>query len=267
MDSHNSNINQLKSRANLLANSYTKKWRRLEVLAICAFITVCGILINIIYELSESLTSSEAWIISILALFSGWIGADFCSGLVHWGADNWGTPETPFIGSGFIRPFRHHHLDPKEMCNHDFIELNGNLAMIVLPVIITIIFIDLNVSPWLNCYIRESVLSLVLWTCLTQQIHSWAHQDNTPLFIIALQRARLILSVKHHNQHHVPPHTSNYCITTGWLNPILESIHFFQGLEWMIYKLTGAIPYHKKINQHSTQLTSTEIEFHVKTKS
>jgi plasmanylethanolamine desaturase len=253
MDPHNSEIDPITVEANLLANSYTKGWRRLEILAICTFISVCGVLINMIYGLSESLTSPEIWTASILAFMSGWVGADLCSGLVHWGADNWGAPDTPFIGSGFIRPFRHHHLDPKEMCNHDFIELNGNLALVVLPVIIATIMIPLNVSPWLDCYVRGSILSLVLWTCLTQQIHSWVHQDNPPRVVTYLQRAHLILGVDHHNRHHLPPHTSNYCITTGWLNPILDIIQFFPRLEWMIHKLTGATPFHKLVDQQSHQ--------------
>src|SRR3982074_3292484 len=40
-----------------------------------------------------------------LALFVGFVAADFVSGFVHWAADSWGAPEWPIIGQALIRPF------------------------------------------------------------------------------------------------------------------------------------------------------------------
>ena len=53
---------------------------------------------------------------------------------------------------------------------------------------------------------------------------------------------RLIISFRQHAKHHQPPYVRNYCIAIGWLNPLLEGIRFWRGLEWLIWKLTGAVP-------------------------
>jgi hypothetical protein len=52
----------------------------------------------------------------------------------------------------------------------------------------------------------------------------------------------IILPRKHHRIHHVTPHETYYCITTGWLNYPLEKIKFWSQMELFIEKLTGAKP-------------------------
>ncbi|MEM6732794.1 MAG: fatty acid desaturase CarF family protein, partial [Myxococcota bacterium] len=49
---------------------------------------------------------------------------------------------------------------------------------------------------------------------------------------------------EHHEVHHTAPHTRNYCITCGVMNPVLERVRFFRFAERVLFLLTGAHPLH-----------------------
>jgi hypothetical protein len=68
-------------------------------------------------------------------------------------------------------------------------------------------------------------------TVATNQFHKWAHQDSPSAFARWLQRKRLVLEPQHHKRHHTQPFDMNYCITNGWLNPLLNRLKFFRRLE------------------------------------
>ncbi len=68
-------------------------------------------------------------------------------------------------------------------------------------------------------------------TVATNQFHKWAHQESPSSFARWLQRTRLILEPSHHRVHHTDPFDMHYCITNGWLNPLLNRLKFFRRLE------------------------------------
>lgn len=57
-----------------------------------------------------------------------------------------------------------------------------------------------------------------------------------------LQDNHVILPRRHHRIHHVSPHDTYFCITTGWLNWPLEKVHFWSTLELAIQRWTGHQP-------------------------
>jgi len=182
----------------------------------------------------------------LLTSLAGIISADFSSGLVHWAADTWGSVELPIVGKNFIRPFREHHIDPTAITRHDFIETNGdNYMLTVVPMAwVTYTFLFSSLSQindgygW-NCY----VILFAVFVSMTNQIHKWSHTySDLPKLVKYLQDYHVILPRLHHRIHHVSPHETYFCITTGWLNWPLEKVRFWNTLEWAIERCTSHQP-------------------------
>ena len=158
------------------------------------------------------------------------------SGTVHWIGDTLGHEGVPFLGPNFIRPFREHHVDQKAITRHDFTETNGNNCIIVIvPLVFAFLLMPDHESFWF--FSATFMAFLALFIVATNQFHKWAHADAPPAFAIPLQRWGLILSPRHHDIHHAAPHDKHYCITVGWMNPVLNGIRFFRAAEWVVARV------------------------------
>jgi len=179
------------------------------------------------------------WPLPVL-LLAALPAADFVSGFVHWFGDTWGDERTPFLGQPFIRPFRFHHAEPLNMLHSNFFTTNGDTALASLPYLAVPFAIPLD-HTW-GRIAAVFFCGIGVWGMWTSQFHMWAHMKSPPRVVAWLQQRRLILGPNHHWQHHKSPFTRNYCITTGWCDPILTRLRFFPTLEWGITKLTGIRP-------------------------
>ncbi len=168
--------------------------------------------------------------LTVLALFA-WVGADFVSGFVHFLADNFGSPQTPVFGKVFIHAFREHHVDPKAITRHSFIETNGANCLVSLP---PLIYVYLTTTPIADYWLRIGIALFLAGIFLTNQIHKWSHMETPPGLVSALQRVHLILPPDHHAVHHSAPYDKYYCITCGWLNWPLQRLQFFQRLKKLL---------------------------------
>jgi ubiquitin-conjugating enzyme E2 variant len=178
------------------------------------------------------------WLWAALPLAAG-LGlalADLVSGLVHWAFDTLGSPETPFWGPVFIKPFRDHHTDPLGITRHGFISNVGTTGLGAFPFVAGLQLLVLpapqSVAPvWVLAVL--GIWVFVAFSLLTNQIHRWAHEPRAqvPAVIRAIQRTGLILSAPHHQRHHTAPYDDCYCITTGWSEPLLR---------WVIRQLRPA---------------------------
>eukprot|EP00795_Rhopilema_esculentum_P001358 gene1358-15761_t len=176
----------------------------------------------------------------------GILTADFASGLVHWGADSYGSIDIPIIGKAFIRPFREHHVDPTAITRHDVIETNGdNCLLVIFPILVQTYRYATYATETLQSSFHWDVFvyALAIFVTLTNQIHKWSHTYfGLPSWVSILQDLHIILPKKHHRVHHVAPHETYFCITTGWLNYPLECLRFWIIVEWLIEKTTGFKP-------------------------
>jgi len=168
----------------------------------------------------------------LLALPLGLLGADLTSGLVHWACDTFFHEGTPVIGRALIEPFRQHHQDPLEMTRKGFLRVSrANLFIMSFGLAVT----WWREEGWTaDCH---SLLAHAAWfwyacaVALTNQLHMWAHAECVPTPVRRLHALRLIVSPSHHLSHHRPPFRRGYCVTTGWLNPMLDTLGVFAGLE------------------------------------
>uniref|UniRef100_A0A914XF48 Lipid desaturase domain-containing protein n=2 Tax=Plectus sambesii TaxID=2011161 RepID=A0A914XF48_9BILA len=227
--------------AQKLASMYSREKRLQEIFSIVLTSTLFVVdFAFLFYRIHMA-----SWKAILMAAILGILAADFLSGLVHWGADTWGTVET-FVGRNFIRPFREHHVDPTAITRHDFIEVNGDNFMLCFWKFAHIAWqhATLSTEDLTSVYAYHWFWMLLgLYVAFTNQIHQWSHTYfGLSEWIKLLQRWRLVLPRQHHKVHHVAPHAICYCITTGWLNRPLDAIQFWRGAEWLVTKTTGWLP-------------------------
>lgn len=206
--------------------SYSSSRRAVEVAALI----VGAALTLLTAALVQDALSPDAFGIAALCCFAGLCVADFASGLVHWAADTYGSPSMPVFGS-FVRTFREHHADKLAITRHDAIETNGDVVIFSSPVHgALLLFVE---NPLGLC----TMLGVFVGSYANSQIHQWAHRAEPPEWVRVLQRLRIVLSPAHHEKHHRGPHLTNYCITTGWMNPLLDRTRFFRVLEWALARV------------------------------
>lgn len=175
-----------------------------------------------------------------LLILLGLVGADFVSGVVHWAGDTWGTERTPVVGWRFVRPFRFHHAHPLDMTKSNFFTTNGDNVLGAMPMLLLPLALPTDSAGWL--WAGVTVWAAGVFGMWTSQFHLWAHMKNPPRVARVLQSCRLILTRQHHQKHHKSPFRANYCITTGWCNPVLTGVRFFPAMEWLVSKATGLKP-------------------------
>ena len=175
-----------------------------------------------------------------LAFIAGIATADFASGLIHWAADTWGRDDLAVIGHRLLVPFRVHHINPDDFLRRRFVDTNGDVALLAVPVLAGLFIVPLE-TAW-----GGPAALFGFGFCgigmMTNQIHQWAHMPSPPLPIRLFQNCGLILGQAMHAAHHDRPYDANYCITTGWCNRPLEVIRFFRCLELAITGITGVRP-------------------------
>jgi hypothetical protein len=171
-----------------------------------------------------------------VTLLLAWFLADFLTGIVHWIEDRLLVFDTK-IGflEGIKRDNELHHAQPTALIHLSYwqnISTSAPLAWAAAGLLF-----------WIGA--PPVVTLAVFFSSFANLIHRLAHTppDKLPRIILWLQRSGLLLSKKHHDAHHYGPdgqllsreQTSGiYCAMTNWLNPILDYLGLFNGLERLI---------------------------------
>ncbi|HEX6591354.1 MAG TPA: fatty acid desaturase CarF family protein [Moraxellaceae bacterium] len=157
--------------------------------------------------------------------------ADFVSGLVHWLEDAYARPGMKLVGRIAEENLRH-HARPREFLQKSWWDSSSDLLLIGLVVVLASLLTH-TFSFWL--------LFFVLLTINANQIHKWAHQGprENPKFVTWLQQKKILQTPREHAKHHSGERNTNYCVITNYLNPVLEKIGFWKGLEDSIKFVTG----------------------------
>lgn len=158
-------------------------------------------------------------------LLIGLGGADFASGALHWFCDRFFSADTPLIGRTLIAPFRDHHDDPQGIVRHGLLELHGNSCVPVIATLLLVRFLPLSL------FLESSLLFFVSASLATNQFHRWAHDAEAGPAVRWMQQRGVILSPQAHARHHCGDFDRTYCMTTGWLNPLLDRAGLFPRLE------------------------------------
>lgn len=168
----------------------------------------------------------------IIAVFLGIMWADFWSGLLHWFFDTFLDVSTPIIGGHLVGPFREHHHDPLAMTRHSLLEQVGNSCIAFLPYFLIVWWFG-PVVPKSHVAVFGYWFQLAFGFFLTASnvLHSWTHTPNVPRLVRRLQLWGLILSPEHHAPHHVWPHQTTFCVTTGWVNYFADRVSLFKYFE------------------------------------
>jgi plasmanylethanolamine desaturase len=169
--------------------------------------------------------------------------ADVVSGLVHWFEDVYVHRDMPLLGKWLHKVAednRLHHDKPRAFLAKTWWQSSWDLVLLGSLVLLC--------AWWLG------MLSLPVWVFVVlsinaNQMHKWTHQNSTEKgwLVHRLQKLRLLQTPRAHAHHHQGAKNSHYCVITNFMNPVLEKLHFWRRLEWLLAHTIGLKPHMPKV--------------------
>ena len=152
--------------------------------------------------------------------------ADFFTGLIHWAEDTYCIRGlSGLLGSQICEPNLLHHEDQTH-----FVRGKGfwsiNYVVFIGSIIPFILFV------YWGLYVLAAANFI---SAFGNQIHAWAHRKPRWVTPLLLQEMAILQTPHQHARHHKKPHNKCYCTVTNWLNPPLDRLYFWRGLEKLIY--------------------------------
>jgi plasmanylethanolamine desaturase len=157
--------------------------------------------------------------------------ADFLSGFFHWLEDAYGREYWPITGRLVTRPNILHHHEPRYFTRHSWLKSASVIMVLVAAGLL---------AAWAGGFLGWMTWTVALIDVNANESHKWAHRtpSENGRLIRALQWTGLLQSPAHHARHQHRKNT-HYCVITDYLNPLLDAVHLWDGLEWLVYRITG----------------------------
>lgn len=158
--------------------------------------------------------------------------ADFVAGVVHWFEDAYVREDTPIIGSFIGRAnVIHHHLPRYLTCNNWW---QSSWDLLAFSALIIFIAWRLNLLIW-HVWLFAAI------SANANEVHKWSHRTRKEngRVITCLQNLCVLQTPRHHAVHHTNPKNVRYCPVSNLVNPILDRLRFWDGLEWLLAHALG----------------------------
>lgn len=159
--------------------------------------------------------------------------ADFVAGLIHWAEDAYFTEATPILGPLVIKPNIVHHHFPRHFTTLSWWQSSWQLVLI--GAVVLAVAWPLGWLSWqLGLFVAVSINA--------NHVHKLSHRTRAEngWLISKLQDWRILQTPRHHAVHHTDPKNTFYCPITNLVNPLLERLDFWNRLEALIERATGA---------------------------
>lgn len=179
----------------------------------------------------------------LLQIISGFLLADLFTGTVHWFEDTYldYCIDIPFL-SQIAKDNEMHHYFPRTILAYSHYE-NVEIYVYIALFIFIVLFIFAKKSMYKYKYFY---VVLFLFSVFSNVIHRYSHMRDCelPVFMRMLQKCGIFCSNEFHSVHHEYP-TQRYCVNFEYTNYLLEYIHFWRILEYVILIITGISPKRK----------------------
>lgn len=160
------------------------------------------------------------------------LAADFVAGIIHWVEDAYIREDTPLVGCWIGRTNTLHHHLPRKMTQNTWWQSNWDLVAAMAALVgVTAVMGCLTWQVWLFAVVAANA----------NEVHKWSHRTRREngRVISCLQDLHLLQTPHHHAIHHTNPKDVRYCPITNVLNPVLDALHFWSGIEWLMARVFG----------------------------
>merc|ERR1711871_782587 len=184
-------------------------------LSILVFSHRCGLKACLPLRSRRVLTLQDhMWII-----FAAFVFTDWMSGLLHVVLDNPVMNTWPVVGPE-AKAFQGHHYDPTAVARGNWMNFLREHHILVFLVMAIYLVVKPS-SPGLMLF----SLHFMWMSHVMMAAHRWSHTN--PKYLTSMVKFmmsyHIMMNVQHHSAHHAS-YDCNFCIFSGWMNPLLNQL-------------------------------------------